>query len=393
MHEADLNNTNLINACLQDADMTGARLEEANLTGADLRGAVLAGADLEGAVLKKADLTSAYLIGANLSRTNLKEATLFSSTKSSPSQYRHRMGRIKSIGDLIHETRKLKKHHDGRSEDLVFFFRGESKCGWELIPSVMRGRFKELECDMLLELTTRRPVEFSKMSSALARWVLAQHHGLKTRFLDVTRNPTIALFHACEYKEEYEKADARLHIFAVPRELVKSFNSDTVSVIANFARLSRDEQDLLLGINQEPTPYAYRKGNIYQDTMSRLCQFIQEEKPSFQNKIDVRDFFRVFVVEPQQLSERLRAQSGAFLMSAFHERFERDRIEEQVPNVPVYAHYNLAIPHDSKATILHDLELINITRETLYPGLDETANAITRSFGEQTNESKTEWQE
>ena len=384
---ANLNETILTNANLQDAELQGAHLEKANLAGADLRDAVLTGADLEGAVLTGTDLTRTNLIGANLTSTNLSKAKLFEENNSSPSQYHRRQGRIRSIGDLLHEARKLKSHHEDNFEDLVFYFRGESRCDWELSPSVMRDGFETSESSMLLDLTTRRPIEFSEMNSALAMWVLAQHHGLKTRFLDITRNPMIALFHACEQKEDYGKEDARLHIFATYKHMIKSFNSDTASIISNFARLSRDEQDLLLGRNQEPTEFEYRKVNLYQGTMARLCQFIQEEKPSFQNKIDVKDFFRVFVVEPQQLSERLRAQSGAFLMSAFHERFERAYIERQVPNVPVYAHYTLTIPYDYKTSILQDLQLINITRETLYPGLDESARAITRSYTSQSSEN------
>ena len=46
-------------------------------------------------------------------------------------------------------------------------------------------------------------------------------------------------------------------MFAVPRSLVKPFNSDTVSVITNFASLRRSEQNLLLGKTEEET-----KGDI-----------------------------------------------------------------------------------------------------------------------------------
>ena len=38
---------------------------------------------------------------------------------------------------------------------------------------------------MLLELMSRQPEAFSSLTSALAQWVLAQHHGLRTRFLDI----------------------------------------------------------------------------------------------------------------------------------------------------------------------------------------------------------------
>ena len=60
--------------------------------------------------------------------------------------------------------------------------------------------------------------------------------------------------------------------------------------------------------------------------MRLLYQLIRQEKPYFEERIDPRDLYQVFVVEPQQSSERLRAQAGAFLVSAFHERFERDEI-------------------------------------------------------------------
>ena len=37
--------------------------------------------------------------------------------------------------------------------------------------------------EILTDLVSQRPEEFNEMTSALAQWVLAQHHGLKTRFL------------------------------------------------------------------------------------------------------------------------------------------------------------------------------------------------------------------
>ena len=82
--------------------------------------------------------------------------------------------------------------------------------------------------------------------------MLAQHHGLKTRLLDITRNPLVALFNACE-KCDANGKDGCLHIFVVPKEMIKPFNSDTISVIANFAKLRYGEKNRLLGITEEDT--------------------------------------------------------------------------------------------------------------------------------------------
>ena len=81
-----------------------------------------------------------------------------------------------------------------------------------------------------------------------------------------------------------------------------------------------------------------------------------------------------------QSFERIRAQSGAFLISALHERFETEKIRELNKNTPVYHHYKLTVPADSKNSILDELKLLNITSEVLFPGLDKAAEAIVKRY-------------
>ncbi len=288
---------------------------------------------------------------------------------------------VDSIPGFLRVVQGLRDDH---TEELMCF-RGESKCGWELRPSVMRDSFIKFESEMLTELISRRPDEFSEINSALGQWVLAQHHGLRTRFLDVTKNPLVALFHACEGNSG---EPGRLHIFAAPRLIIKPFNSDTVSIIANFAKLSRHQQELVLGkrecschspgISFHPSEHIMAKRILY--------QLISIEKPYFDEQIKLTDLYRVFVVEPQQSSERIRAQSSAFLVSAFHERFEREEIEQLYERIPLYAHYQLTVPGESKTGIITDLRLLSITRETLFPGLDAAAEAVTDSYRSQLDE-------
>ena len=123
------------------------------------------------------------------------------------------------------------------------------------------------------------------------------------------------------------------------------------------------------------------KYDEYSEAMRRLYHFIRQEKPYFEERIDPRHLFEVFIVEPRQSFDRIRAQSGAFLISAFHKRFESKHVRNSVIGIPAYDHYVLSVPSEKKPakpkqTILDDLRLLNITRESLYPGLDESAKAV-----------------
>lgn len=410
LNGVDLRDAKLCRTKLNTARLNGADLEDADLTDAELAGAELRHANLAFAKLMRTDLRSANLIGANLLRAQPWEANLFMPTSDDVASflpYRDEVTdpyvmqseaekgiaekEINSVACLLETCRTLWDTY-GYSytyDAIQFYFRGERCSSWELRPSLMRNSGihwmeREQEGEMLLELVSRQPEAFNSLISALAQWVLARHHGLRTRLLDITRNPLVALFNACEKyetKDDSGDKDGRLHVFAVPGNLIKPFNSDAISVHTNFAKFQTGEQAVLLG-------KAGKNPDEYLEAMGRLYHFIHEEKPYFKERIDPRDFFRVFVVEPQQSFERIRAQSGAFLISAFHERFERGEIRKYEAGTPVYGHFMLRVPHVRKKHILDELRLLNITRETLFPGLEESASAITRRHYRHSAESE-----
>lgn len=390
-----LNRAHLNRCNLESAHFKNAWMRSADLSESDLRGATFIFCHLEGA-----NFFNANLGGTDFPLSRPWEARLYSpyaglhSPNDRKSSHVEAFSKkyINSIDDLLKECRDFRNEH---GDELVLYFRGEDRSTeeWELRPSVMRKPeepdypdIRLVEGEMLNDLITREPESFNGLGSSLSEWVLARHYFLPTRFLDITRNPLVALFNACS-EIENDGEDGRLHVFAVPRTLIKPFNSDTMSVIANFAKLARWEKNFLLGKVE-----ADAKGDEFHRLASsksaellsrikiRLYDGIRQEKPYFAERIDIRDLFRVFVVEPQRMFERIKAQSGAFLISAFHERFEEDEVMKWNPDIPMYSHYDRKVRSECKESMREDLRLLNITQETLFPSVDESAKAVKRRY-------------
>ena len=381
--------TRFIRATLQFVNFAGAEFYTSNFSEAQLQGANLKRARFWECSFEGADLRNADLIGADFIQSKPWRAQLF------PSDDHVEAGRepmsqekLLDVNDLLDACRELRRRY---GDDRTLYFRGEGRSSWELRPSLMRisqegFSLRSFEGEMLNDLITLQPQAFYQIDSALGQWVFAQHHGLKTRLLDITRNPLVALFNVCK---DNESESGRIHVFAVPNSLIKPFNSDTIRVITNFAKLPRVEQNLLLGKSEADTvgdvlhPYfnnALEIRDMILRAKDRLYALIRGESPHFEERIDVRDLFRVFVVEPQRMFERLKAQSGAFLISAFHERLEREEVSKQTRDVPIYGHYVLPVPHEQKHQILEDLRLLNVTPEVLLASVDESANAVTQKY-------------
>lgn len=327
---------------------------------------------------------------------------------------------IDSVSRLLSNIEQIRRSERSTGQEPLLFYRGLSQAEFYLKAAVMRCKaHRKNEGGMLRELMTRRPDEFSNLSSALDRWMFAQHHGLYTRFLDISPNPLVGLFFACGGFNDKTDCSGVLYLFSTVRSHVKPYDSDSVSVIGNFARLRRTEQKAILKKTKEflsnRNAFVDRRRRIMDRTvgrsveevkdygafmdslrreneasgrysdMGRLWTFVKQEKPYFvEGLIDPRDLFRIFIVQPKLLFPRVRAQSGAFLVSAYHDTFDFESDERHERNVR-YRMENCDVPYDycrmtvesgSKQAILDELQALNISKESLFPEVETSAKAI-----------------
>lgn len=410
-NKADLSDCEFSHAVMAYVEFKGAQFVNTNLSyivgrylhfeKANFLYATVDQSKFEQCFFEQADLSFARLSRSEFRESQIWKSRLFKYPNPS-FQFKKRSGDTESITSVVDLT-NLRSRLRGNDPSTwfengaVFYFRGENSTSFDLRPSVMRDFATEValeladrESEMLAQLVTAHPASFRGLISTFEELVLAQHFRLPTRLLDVTRNPLVGLFFASQPARESDIShDGRLHVFAVPRRIRRPFNSDAVSVAANFAKLTYTEQRLLLTSNPRrgdifPDRQGFpTDGNFdldYRETITRLRHFIAREKPYFEDRFDIRDFFKVFVVEPQRSFPRIQAQSGAFLISAFHERFEADEILKFNADIPIYAHFKFTVPCGAKSTLLDQLEQLNITEETLYPELETSAKTIKARF-------------
>lgn len=284
------------------------------------------------------------------------------------------MDPITSLNDFVSEilSRKLDAMR-------LPTYRGHGSAAYQLSPSIFRKLItRQSEHLLLRELVAAHPEDFITDASALEMLVRMQHYSLPTRLLDVSMNPLVALYFACEsvkkrvpatkgpYRTMQVEADGNAIVLTVDRKRIRYFDSDKVSCIANLARLRYDRKQ---AINTTLQQDEFNQSL----PIKRLLHFVRQEKASFEPEIIPSDLDDIVLVKPKQSNKRILAQAGAF--------FAFGRTEELLDsNRFGIAIERITIAGDKKAGILADLDKLGINEKTLFPEIERAARYLTGSL-------------
>jgi FRG domain len=231
-------------------------------------------------------------------------------------------GEIRNLQQLLDHVGRARNE----SPTGAVWLRGISDERHQLIPSAGRqhqfagrkvGFDKALERRMLHRFRRHAFEFFGRVLTEWEALFVARHHGLPVRLLDWTANPMAALFFACEFMSEERLPNSKIW-FLIPKPDLASF----LDVFADG-----------------------------------------------RNPLDVKG---IKLVYPMGVAARINAQSGLFTIQADIQK-PLDEINVSSYNdkeVDIRRLAEFSVPAQCRASILKELNDLQITRRTLFPDLD-----------------------
>ena len=228
------------------------------------------------------------------------------------------------------------------------YYRGQSNKEWRVTAGVYREPFGGVitEHELLKMSALRLWKELSLYSSYLDKLVFLQHYGMKTRLIDVTYNPLVALFFACSHSSADNESDG----------------------IVYCGYMNNNDNEKIAELSAE---------YIFTHTLYNIDEDIKEF--SKKHKTQLWEFSKPLLLLPPFNNERIENQKGAFIMSplicmngdTYITAFEGD-----FDNHQLFANEVAIIPYSCKSELLKELHTFGINRGTVFVGVSEKIESI-----------------
>lgn len=292
---------------------------------------------------------------------------------------------VSSFIENIKQVKEKKESKEGTSTEL--YFRGQETEFWDIEPSIFRDDMLSIEHKLMQIPLQKSPTEFRDLNSMFDIMTKYQHYGMCTRLLDLTTNPLVALYFACK-KHGLEK-----YVTKDDGEVEK----EPYGVIYYTDKYYPSQStDLEIQIVSALASYDLEKENTLLDVLERLYHDKIIDKEAKDNWLaNYKEFVEIiqnnYMVMPTYTNERLRKQSGVFLLTSlfsFNKEIEveksiiskaKGKLKEEFSDECFY------ISGENKETILKELDLYNINEATLFPELEHQLSYIKYANRNQVN--------
>ena len=270
----------------------------------------------------------------------------------------HFLSSVSSINSYISSLKK---------KTGTLFFRGHADPNYILRPSIMRtSHLAQNESKIYHELIINCPDDFEKCYSHLEKLVKMQHYGLPTRLLDITRNPLVALYFACESNPE---SYGELILISPENHEIKYPQSDTVSILASLPVFPYEKQQEFGQLAADPSVSEHE----FNKRVSRLIHEVRLEKPAFLSEIKKDDIISNFIVYALKNNDRIVKQDGAFILCGLpdgEKSLEEFRYRENGKKIVVLI--------DGKKKFLEQLDTFSINHAALFPEIECVAEYLSK---------------
>ena len=317
---------------------------------------------------------------------------------------------INSLGEFVEEIIKLNNNIIKAMpiKNEVLLYRGHSDNKYKIEPAISRGR----ECSTSISLFNhernmyemaqyKRPDIFRADLRPLEMMALLQHYGIPTRLLDVSENPLVALYFACNSrtkKDKYGKSytpDGEVIVFA--HNELSAATYPIINAIADTYHIVGDSNvdvqmsDFLKKASKQS--YFYEQITFIEGLLSP-AEEVSDDVPEWMKNADqwIKSNCNkpLFVYAPVRL-QRQQAQSGRYILfpnKIVPSIYDETQLAFTSEIEPIKKDSScikeiLIIPKDKKDTIIRELNMFCINKETLFPdNIDIMCESIKYRFSQ-----------
>lgn len=284
---------------------------------------------------------------------------------------------VDSVSSFIKKVKELREPADGTSSEL--YFRGQETEFWNIEPSIFRDNMLSIEHKLMQIPLQKTPIEFREFNSMFDIMTKYQHYGMCTRLLDLTTNPLVALYFACKShgKETYDTEE---------RQIEKEPYGVVYYTDKYYPSQSYDEE---IRIISALASYDLTKENTLSAILEKLKHdgiIDNERKERWLQREHFKDFIKIiqnnYMVVPTYTNERLRRQSGVFLLASLFSFDENNDIQSSIISKSKgklkseFQESFFYIKGEDKESILKELDFYNINEATLFPELEHQLSYI-----------------